>query len=47
MGDAYQSYLGLLRELGGILEQLAQLAQDKAAVVRQDDLIGLDEVLKQ
>lgn len=45
--DAYQSYLELLRELSGSLERLAQLAQDKAAAVRRDDLIGLDEVLKQ
>lgn len=47
MGGSYQSYLELLRELSGSLEQLAQLAQDKAAAVRQDDLIGLDAVLKQ
>lgn len=47
MGGSYQSYLGLLGELSGSLERLAQLAQDKAAAVRRDDLIGLDEVLKQ
>lgn len=47
MDASYQSYLNLLGELSGSLERLAQLAQDKAAVVRQDDLIGLDGVLKQ
>lgn len=47
MGGSYESYLALLRELSGSLEQLAQLAQDKAAAVRRDDLIGLDQVLKQ
>lgn len=47
MDASYQSYLDLLGELSGSLERLAQLAQDKAAVVRQDDLIGLDGVLKQ
>ena len=47
MDASYQTYLELLRELSGSLERLAQLAQDKASAVRQDDLIGLDEVLKQ
>lgn len=47
MDGSYQSYLKLLNELGGSLERLGQLAQDKAAAVRRDDLIGLDEVLKQ
>lgn len=43
----HEAYLNLLREVGGLLEQLAGLARQKAAVVRQDDLLALDEVLKQ
>lgn len=46
MNSSYQAYLDMLEELCGHLDQLAQLAQEKAAVVRQDDLLGLDEVLK-
>ena len=47
MDGAYQTYLNLLQELGGCLEQLAGLAEQKATVVRQDDLMALDAVLKQ
>ncbi len=47
MGASFPAYLSLLQELTGHLEQLTQLAQQKADVVRQDDLLGLDEVLKQ
>lgn len=47
MGAPFQDYLKLLREVGRLLEQLAGLAQQKAEAVRKDDLLGLDEVLKQ
>lgn len=47
MDDLRLSYLALLDEVRGTLDQLSQLAQDKAGAVRQDDLIALDEVLKQ
>jgi hypothetical protein len=47
MEDLYRSYLKLLRELGGTLEKLTPLAQQKAEAVRADDLLALDEVLKQ
>lgn len=47
MGAPFPAYLKLLEELSGHLEQLAELARQKANVVRQDDLTGLDEVLKQ
>ena len=47
MDELHQSYLALLKELSGSLDQLSQLAQQKAEVVRQDDLMGLSEVLKQ
>lgn len=47
MDELHHAYLNLLRQLTGSLDQLSQLAQQKSAVVRQDDLIALDEVLKQ
>ena len=43
----FQAYLGVLRELGGALDRLTPLAQQKAEAVRGDDLLALDEVLKQ
>lgn len=47
MDAPFLSYLDLLRELGANLDQLSQLAQEKIASVNQDDLMALDEVLKQ
>ena len=47
MSTPYQTYLDLLREVGSLLEQLAALAQQKGDAVRKDDLLALDEVLKQ
>ena len=47
MGASFPAYLKLLGELSAGLERLAELAQDKAAAARQDDLLALDEVLKQ
>lgn len=47
MDNLYLSYLNLLKELGGTLDRLSALSQEKTAAVRRDDLIGLDEVLKQ
>lgn len=47
MEQLHLSYLKLLEELSSSLDRLAQLAQEKAAAVRADDLIALDEVLKQ
>lgn len=47
MDGSFPAYLGLLRELGGHLDHLAVLAQEKADAARQDDLLALDEVLKQ
>lgn len=47
MSTPHKEYLALLREVGGLLEKLAVLSEQKAAVVRQDDLLALDEVLKQ
>lgn len=45
--DGYPAYLDLLRELGGHLDRLAELSTAKADAVRQDDLLALDEVMKQ
>lgn len=45
--DAHLSYLKLLKELGSTLDQLSELAKQKTNFVRQNDLLGLDEVLKQ
>lgn len=47
MGGPFPEYLALLRELCGHLDRLAVLAQEKADAARQDDLLALDEVLKQ
>lgn len=47
MEQLHLSYLELLEELGSNLDRLAQLAQNKAAAVRNNDLLALDEVLKQ
>ncbi len=47
MSAPHKEYLALLREVGGLLEKLAEMSRQKAAVVRRDDLLGLDEVLKQ
>lgn len=47
MSALFSDYLKLLREVGSLLEQLATLAQQKAGAVRQDDLLALDDVLKQ
>lgn len=47
MSGPFQDYFKLLRDVGAQLEQLAALSQQKAAAVRENDLLGLDEVLKQ
>lgn len=47
MDELHLSYLELLRELGGTLDRLSGLSQEKVAAVRADDLIALDGVLKQ
>jgi len=47
MSELHMSYLRLLRELDGSLEQLSGLAREKMDRVRENDLMGLDEVLRQ
>lgn len=43
----YPEYLTLLEELRSSLDQLTGLAKEKNAAVLKDDLLALDEVLKQ
>ena len=47
MEAQFRAYFGVLRELAGVLDRLAPLAQQKAEAVRGSDLLALDEVLKQ
>ncbi len=47
MGQEFRSYLELLDELLGSLDRLSELARQKADAVRRDNLLDLDEVLKQ
>lgn len=47
MEDLHRAYLKLLRELASTLDRLAPLAKQKAEAVRADDLLGMDEALKQ
>ncbi len=47
MSAPFSAYLDLLHDLSGYLDQLSELARQKVDVVRQDDLLALDEVLKQ
>lgn len=47
MDELHLAYLGILKDLANTLDQLSQFAQQKADAVRNDDLIGLDGVLKQ
>ena len=47
MDQSYVQYLSLLDALRTSLDQLSDLARQKTAAVRRDDLIALDEALKQ
>lgn len=47
MEEHYASYLTLLDDLRGSLDQLTGLARKKTEAVRRDDLMALDEVIKQ
>lgn len=47
MAEGYQGYLQLMADLGEGLDQLSDLAEKKIAVVRRNDLMGLDEIMKQ
>lgn len=47
MDAPFLPYLKLLQELSGKLDQLGKLAQTKLESVHNNDLMGLDDVLKQ
>ncbi len=47
MSEPYEAYLELLSDLSRQFAQLSDLAQEKTQAVRKDDLMALDEVLKQ
>ena len=47
MEEQFRAYLGVLRELTGVLDRLTPLALQKAEAARASDLMALDEVLKQ
>ena len=46
MYEAYREYFGFMDQLGGLLDQLAELAKEKAAAVRRDDLLAVDNCMK-
>lgn len=47
MKNPFEDYLDLLDQLRGALEQLSDLAKQKSAAVRNDDLLRLDEIIRQ
>lgn len=47
MNPVYQEYLAYLEELGGMLEQLTQVARAKAIAAHNGDLEQLDQCMKQ
>jgi hypothetical protein len=46
MFEAYREYFGFMEQLGGLLDQLAELAREKTAAVRRDDLLAVDGCMK-
>jgi len=44
--ESWQAYFKLLEQLGGTLEQLTSLAQEKTAAVRRNDPHAVDECMK-
>lgn len=47
MDDRYEAYLALLEEVRGGVERLTGLARQKAEAVHHNDLMALDEVIRQ
>ena len=47
MYEAYREYFGFMGELGKLLDRLTELAKEKAAAVRHDDLLTVDNCMKQ
>ena len=46
MYEAYREYFGFMGQLGELLDQLTELAKEKAAAVRRDDLLAVDNCMK-
>ena len=46
MYEAYREYFGFMDQLGQLLEQLTELAKEKTAAVRHDDLAAVDDCMK-
>ena len=47
MEQAYREYFGFMEQLGELLDRLAELEREKTAAVRRDDLLGVDNCMKQ
>ena len=47
MYEAYREYFGFMDQLGGLLDKLTELAKQKAAAARRDDLLAVDNCMKQ
>lgn len=47
MHEAYREYFAFMGELGELLDRLTELAKEKAAAVRRDDLLTVDNCMKQ
>ncbi len=47
MLDAFREYFDFMEQLGRLLEQLTELEKEKTAAVRRDDLLGVDNCMKQ
>lgn len=46
MYEAYREYFGFMEQLGGLLDKLTELAREKTAAVRRDDLLAVDGCMK-
>lgn len=47
MYEAYRAYFAFMEQLGKTLDQLTELAKEKTAAVRRDDLLAVDSCMKQ
>ena len=46
MNEQYQEYFAFMEKLGGALEQLTAIANEKNAAVRRDDLMTVNDCMK-
>ena len=47
MDEAYREYFGFMEQLGQLLDRLTELEKEKTAAVRRDDLLGVDNCMRQ